>query len=287
MEKKTEVKITGYTGLYGVVANPIRHSLSPMMHNLAFKVLGIDDVYISFEIKEEDFDKFIQSIQPMQIKGFNVSMPYKQKMVSYVDELTKRSQLCQAVNTVKNINGKLIGDITDGQGFFDACHEKGWSIENKKIVILGAGGASRAIIVEAATQHASEIIVYNRSYRDYVKELDQKFETYIELKSLENMDELKEDLKDAYMLIQSTNVGMKPLDHECLIPSLDYLPEHLKVVDIIYNPNETVLLKMAKEKGLDFMNGKGMILYQAAASFEFWTGQKMPIDRVKKKLEME
>lgn len=280
-------KITGYTGLYGIVADPIKHSLSPMMHNTAFQVLGIDDVYLAFEVKKEHLEDFIRSVKTLNIKGFNVSMPYKLKIMEYLDELSDDARLCQSVNTVKYENGKLIGHISDGKGFYMSVLEKNWNIKNQKIIILGAGGAAQAIIVELAKQGAREIIVYNRSDKPFIRKLDQQLNCSIILKSLENKDELKKDLNDTYLMIQTTGVGMSPNEDQCLIPDESYLPMGLKVADIIYNPRETKLLTMARNKGLEYMNGEGMILYQGAVSFEFWTGQKMPVHEVKKVLGME
>lgn len=280
------MKITGYTGLYGIVANPIKHSFSPMMHNTAFKELNINDVYLAFEVEEDQLKDFIRSVKTLNIKGFNVSMPYKLKIMDYLDDFTKEAKLCQAVNTVKNENGKLIGHISDGKGFYLACLEKKWNIQDKKIVILGAGGASQAIIVELALQGAKEIVVYNRSDRPFIQHLNEKLDCPILLKTLD-VEKLKDDLKDTYLLIQTTNVGMSPNIEECLIPDESFLPEGLKIADIIYNPKETKLLTLAKNKGLDYMNGEGMIVYQGAVSFEYWTGQKMPINSVKRELGME
>lgn len=285
LEKKKN-RITGYTGLYGIVANPIRHSFSPMMHNTAFQTLGIDDVYLAFEVAENQLSDYITSVKTLNIKGFNVSMPYKLKIMDYLDDLTTEAKLCQAVNTVKNVNGKLIGHISDGKGFVMACEERGWQIQNEKIVVLGAGGAACAIIVEMALQGAKEIVVYNRSEKPFIEELNQKLNCDIHLKSLSNKDELKRDLKDAYLLVQTTNVGMSPNVDQCLIDE-SYLSHQLKVADIIYKPAQTKLLKMAERSGLEYMNGEGMILYQGAVSFEYWTGQKMPIKEVKIALGME
>lgn len=278
-------EITGYTGLYGIVANPIKHSFSPMMHNTAFRTLGINDVYLAFEVQEEFLKDYITAVKTLGIKGFNVSMPYKLKIMEYLDDLTEEARLCQAVNTVKNENGKLIGHISDGVGFYMACLEKGWDLVDKKVVILGAGGASQAIIVELA-KYVKEIVVYNRSDKSFIRELNNKLDCHVLLKSLDCKEELKKDLEDTYLLIQTTNVGMTPNEDECIIDET-YLYNHLKVADIIYKPKMTKLLEMAKNKGLDYMNGEGMIVYQGAVSFEFWTGQKMPILEVKKALGME
>lgn len=278
--------ITGYTGLYGIVADPIKHSFSPMMHNTAFQYLGINDVYLAFEVKPEHLSDFITSAKILPIKGFNVSMPYKVDILPYLDELTLQAKLCQAVNTVKNKDGKLIGHISDGIGFMKACEEKGWQFQNQKVVVLGAGGAARAIVV-ALTQYAKEIVIYNRSHKDWIQQVQTQCDCPLVLKSLNDIQGLKEDLKDSYALIQTTNVGMAPHEEGCLIPDVSYLPQHIKVADIIYNPQETKLLQMAREKGLEYMNGEGMIVYQGAESFEFWTGQKMPIPQVEKSLKME
>jgi len=280
-------KITGYTGLYGIVADPIKHSFSPMMHNTAFQVLGIDDVYLAFETPPEKLGDFIMSVKTLNMKGFNVSMPYKLKIMDYMDEITADANLCQSVNTVKNVNGKLIGHISDGEGFILACQEKGWDVKDQKVVVLGAGGAACAIVVALAKYKAREIVVYNRSDKPFIRKLNEKLSCPVLLKSLHDLEELKKDLQDTYLLVQTTNVGMIPHENECLIPDSSYLSESLKVADIIYKPAQTRLLAMAMEKGLDCMNGEGMILYQGAVSFEFWTGQKMPIHEVKIALGME
>lgn len=282
----TQNRISGYTGLYGIVADPIKHSLSPMMHNTAFAALGIDDVYLAFEVKEKQFSHFINAVKTLNIKGFNVSMPYKQTIIPYLDRLTEEAQLCQAVNTVKNEHGRLIGHISDGIGFMKACRYQGWQLFGKKIVILGAGGAACAIIASLAKE-AREIVVYNRSDKPMIHTLQQHFSCPITLKPLADKEALKQDLKDAYLLIQATDVGMAPHVKECLIPDESYLPTSLKVADIIYNPQETKLLSFAKKQGLPYMNGENMIVYQGAVSFEFWTGQKMPIKAVKESIGLK
>lgn len=279
--------ITGYTGLYGIIANPIKHSFSPMMHNTAFQKLGINDVYLAFEIEEEQISTFIKSIPVLSIKGFNVSMPYKTKIIEYLDELTPVASLCQAVNTVLYKDGKLIGHITDGVGFMQSCKDMGWNLQDKKIVVLGAGGAATAIIVQAALDGVKEIVVYNRSDKVFISELNDKLEATITLKKLEDKESLKKDLEDCYLLVNTTNVGMEPNNEECILPEDSYLSSNLKVADIIYHPKMTKLLQMAKEKNLEYINGERMIVFQGAESFKFWTGQDMPINDVKQSLEME
>lgn len=277
--------IDGKTGLYGIVAHPIHHSISPIMHNCAFRTLQINDVYLAFDIEKNHFSQFMTSARVLPIKGFNVSMPYKQEIIQYLDDMTEQAKLCQAVNTVKNENGKLIGHITDGEGFIKACQQKNWDISHQKIIVLGAGGAALSIIVALATHQAKEIIVYNRSHKEYIKELNQHFNCSICLKSLDDRLSLKNDLKDAYLLVQATQVGMIPNIEECLIDE-SYFSPNLKVADLIYKPQQTKLLTLAQNFGLDVMNGEGMLLYQGALSFAFWTNQEMPIEKVKKILQM-
>lgn len=279
--------ITGYTGLYGIVANPIKHSASPMMHNTAFQELKMNDVYLAFEVEKKELSNFVTAVITLGIKGFNVSMPYKVEIMQYLDELTPAASLCKAVNTVLNKEGRLIGHITDGVGFMQACYDNGWDSRGKKITILGAGGAATAIIVQAALDGVKEIVVYNRSDKPYIQELNKQLESHIVLKSLADKESLKEDIKDSYMLVNTTNVGMAPNIDDCILPDESYLSEGLKVVDIIYNPKMTKLLEMAKNKGLEYSNGQGMIVYQGAESFHFWTGKQMPIKEVKVALEME
>lgn len=278
--------ITGYTGLYGVVANPIKHSFSPMMHNTAFQTLGINDVYLAFEVTKDQLDDYITSVKTLPIKGYNISMPYKQDMMKYMDELTTQARLAKSINTVKNENGKLIGHITDGEGFVMACRDKGWGIAKHKIVVLGAGGAASAIIISLALAGAKEIVVYNRSDKPFIKELNKKLDCPITLKKIDQ-ESIKEDLKDTYLLVNTTSVGMAPHPEGCIIESADMLPDGLKVADIIYNPKETKLLSYARQRGLDYMNGERMIVYQGACSFKFWAGKDMPIHEVKVALGME
>lgn len=279
------MNINGYTSLYGIVATPIKHSISPLMHNCSFEHLGINSVYMAFEIQKDDLKSFIQSVKTLDIKGFNVSMPFKKEIIQYLDDLSEEARLCQAVNTVKNINGKLIGHISDGEGFVLSCLNKGWKIKNQKFVVLGAGGACQSIVVSLSRYGASEIIVYNRSYKQFIEDINKLVDTHIVLKDLYDKGSLKKDLSDAYMLINTTSLGMKK-DDECIIDET-YLSKNIKIYDIIYKPKETKLLTLAKNMNLEYSNGIDMLIYQGAISFEYWTGLNMPIDLVKNKIEGE
>ncbi|MFV0396329.1 MAG: shikimate dehydrogenase [Coprobacillaceae bacterium] len=286
-------EITGYTKVLGIIANPIRHSLSPKMHNTACQKLGLDYVYVAFEVEEEQFVDAFKGLKAMKIEGLNVSMPYKQTIIPYLDSLTLRAKLCGAVNTVVYQDNKYVGDITDGPGFMNSLYDKGWNPINKKMTLLGAGGAAFAIMVQAVLDDVKEVVVYKRKNASY-EETKQKIDSInkeakgnIILKPLEDLDSLKKDIHESYILVNATNVGMGNLAGKSCIPDSSYFTKDLKVADIIYNPEETELLKQAKAAGLDCINGKSMILFQGALSFEQWTKQKMPIGYMKEILEID
>ena len=159
-------RISATTSLYAFIGSPAHHSKSPIMHNLAFKELNIDSVYLAFDIKPEQLEDTIKSFKILKVQGSNVSMPHKEAIIPYLDEISTASRLCNAVNTIKLIDNHYYGTITDGIGFIKAINEQGWDIVNKKITIVGAGGACKAIMVQMALDGAREIIVYNRSKKD-------------------------------------------------------------------------------------------------------------------------
>ena len=277
-------RITGYTDIYGIIADPIRHSISPMMHNTAFEVLGIDGVYVAFETPKERFEEGIRGLLAMGIRGFNVSMPYKRAVMDYLDELSYAAKLCQAVNTVvRKADGTYKGYLTDGTGFVRSLKEQGMDIRGKKAVLLGKGGAATAIGVQAALDGAEVITIFNRSdASEYAALIREHTSCRAQAYPIADLTALREKLADADLLINATNVGMGELKGQCLIPDASYLIEELFVADIIYNPKETALLSMAKRTGCPVMNGLGMLLYQGAEAFRLWTGCEMPVEEVKK-----
>lgn len=286
------MNIDGKTKLYAFIAHPCEHTASPTMHNIAFEELNINARYLAFDVDNNNLEKVIEGFKAMKVAGGNVSMPNKQNIIPYLDKVTLRAKLANAVNTIKlNENGGYDGDLTDGYGFQECLNQKGWDIKNKKIVILGAGGASQATIVQLALEGAKQIVVYNRSYKEsfmnIIDNVIKETNCDITFTLLEDLSKLKKDLTDAYLLINTTGVGMHPYEEECLIPDSGYLPTGLKVADIIYQPEYTKLLKMAKDKGLDVVNGKLMLLYQGVEAFRVWTGQDMPIRKVKKAIGVE
>ncbi|MEW4354150.1 shikimate dehydrogenase [Streptococcus pneumoniae] len=280
------MRIDGYTRLAAVVANPIKHSISPFIHNHAFKATKVNGVYVAWEIDKEDLAETLQNIKRYNMFGINLSMPYKQAVMPYLDEVTPAARLIGAVNTVVHKKGRLIGYNTDGQGFFRSLPS--FSIKGKTMLILGAGGAGMAIIAEAALQDAREIVIFTRSssvdrVKKNVEVIAEKTQTAILVHSLEDESFLQEQLAQADLLVNSTSLGMdgKTLP---LASSLSLKPETL-VADVIYQPFETPFLAWAKKQGNQTVNGLGMLLYQAASAFELWTEKEMPTDEIWQLLE--
>ena len=273
-------RISATTSLYAFIGSPAHHSKSPIMHNLAFKELNIDSVYLAFDIKSEQLKDTIKSFKILKVEGSNVSMPHKEAIIPYLDEISTASRLCNAVNTIKLIENRYYGTITDGIGFIKAI--------NEQITIVGAGGACKAIMVQMALDGASEIIVYNRSKKaEFIKIINNTIKETnckIKFKLLSDLDSLKQDMHNSYLFINTTGVGMEPMLDQSVVPDESYFSSQLKVADIIYHPATTKLLQMAKNAGCKVMNGELMLLYQGAESFKIWTGKDMPIDKVKKVL---
>ncbi len=281
--------ITGHTRLVCLLGDPVEHSISPAMHNEAFRQLGIDCAYLAFRVGTDTLADVVDTLKKINVLGFNLTMPDKNKVCELCDELTPAVEIGGAANTVVNRDGKLIAYTTDGIGFMDACKASGFDIIGKKMTLLGAGGAAKAILIQAALDGVSEISVFSRksSTWDQTEELIQKLnrETSCKVRHFdyEDPDILKSEIQTSKILTNATSVGMAPDVDQCLIPDSSYLHKDLMVYDVIYNPEETKLLKMAAKAGCVVANGLYMLLYQGAAAFEIWTGQKMPVEIIKEK----
>jgi len=280
-------KITGHTKLAALFATPIRHSISPMIQNTAFQEVGIDAVYLAFEVGPQQLREAIDSIRNLEMIGANLSMPNKMAALQYMDELSEAAQLVGAINTITNEKGKLTGHITDGTGFMRSLIDLQVDVIGKKITVIGAGGAATAIIAQAALDGVREVAVYNRkdNYYDQIKEklTDMAARTgcHIHLNDLADTKDLANDVAESVLLLNATGVGMKPLEGQTPIQDFSIIRPDLFVYDVIYTPKETEFLKQARKKGAKASNGLGMLLYQGAAAFEKWTGQEMPIDKIK------
>ena len=281
-------QITGHTGLMCLLGSPCRHSISPMMHNKAFEALGLDYRYLAFEVNETTLKTAVEGLKALGARGFNLTMPCKNQMVSLCDELSPAAKLIGAVNTVVNNNGILTGYNTDGIGYMQSVKDAGFDIIGKKMTLLGAGGAATAILVQAALDGVSEISVFLRKTSRFyeraeitAKALMEETNCKIKLCDFNDPELLRHELADSAILVNGTSIGMAPDVDACPIPSADLLPDGIIVSDIIYNPKETKLLTMAREKGLPYFNGTYMLLYQGAEAFRLWTGCEMPIELIK------
>ena len=275
------MKIDGYTRLAAVVANPIKHSISPFIHNSAFEATNTNGVYLAWEVDAAELAETVANIRRYQMYGINLSMPYKEQVIPYLDQLNEEACLIGAVNTVVNREGTLIGYNTDGKGFFKSLPS--FKISRKRMVLLGAGGAAKAILAQAILDEVSQIAVFVRSSsmkktRPYLEKIQNATGFRVDLFALEDVQELQDSITKADLLVNATSVGMDRSSQP--IPTSILLPKQLLVADVIYQPFETPFLKWARNQGNQSINGLGMLLYQAAEAFELWTGKEMPTDQI-------
>ena len=288
-----EKRITGHTELIGLMAYPIRHSSSPAMHNAAFAKLGLDYAYLAFEVDNDSLEGAVQGIRSLKLVGSNVSMPNKTVVHKYLDKLSPAAEMCGAVNTIVNEDGVLTGHITDGTGYMMSLKDNGVDVIGKKMTIVGAGGAATAIEIQAALDGVAEISIVNRkdefwaNAEETVRKINEKTNCKAPLFDLADLDKLKEEIASSYLFTNATGMGMKPLEGQTYIPDKSFLRPDLIVSDVVYYPRETELLRMAKEVGCKTMNGLGMMLFQGAAAFKMWTGEDMPIEYMKEKLDIK
>ena len=275
------MKIDGYTRLAAVAANPIKHSISPFIHNSAFEATNTNGVYLAWEVDATELAETVANIRRYQMFGINLSMPYKEQVIPYLDQLSAEACLIGAVNTVVNREGTLIGYNTDGKGFFKSLPS--FKISRKRLVLLGAGGAAKAILAQAILDGVSQISVFVRSSsmektRPYLEKIQNTTGFRVDLFALEDVQDLQDSITKADLLVNATSVGMDGTSQP--IPTSIVLPEKLMVADVIYQPFETPFLKWARNQGNQSINGLGMLLYQAAEAFELWTGKEMPTDQI-------
>lgn len=275
------MKINGYTRLAAVVANPIKHSISPFIHNSAFEATETNGVYLAWEVEATDLAETVANIRRYQMYGINLSMPYKEQVIPYLDQLSEEACLIGAVNTVVNREGTLIGYNTDGKGFFKSLPS--FKISRKKMVLLGAGGAAKAILAQAILDGVSQISVFVRlssmgKTRPYLEKIQNATGFRVDLFALEDVQDLQDSITQADLLVNATSVGMDGVSLP--IPASVALPEKLLVADVIYQPFETPFLNWARNQGNHAVNGLGMLLYQAAEAFQLWTGKEMPTDQI-------
>ena len=280
-------EITGHTKLTGLLGSPVAHSISPLMHNESFKMLGLDYVYLCFDVPEDNLETVFNGLKKLNIAGFNCTMPDKTRICQLVDELSPAASMIGAVNTVVNDNGKFIGHNTDGIGYMQSVKDAGYDITGSTMTLLGAGGAASSIFVQAALDGVKNINIFSIKDRFWekaermVEAVNKNTDCTARLMELGDDALLADSIADSQILTNATSVGMAPNVDGCIVSDNSMLPEGLIVSDVIYNPMETKLLKMAKERGCKTFNGMYMLLYQGAEAFKIWTGREMPVEHIK------
>lgn len=283
------MKIDGYTRMAAVIAHPIRHSISPFIHNLAYELTATNAAYLAWDIAEEDLESTIYQIRKLDMIGANISMPYKQKVFPYLDEVDEMALKIGSVNTIVHRDGQLKGYNTDGIGFFRSLPND-FSIQGKNLVLLGAGGAALAIIAQAIKLGVKQITVFVRKerltyYHATVEGLEKAFGFSIRLAAIENDQDLQASFDQADLILNATGVGMD--DHSLPIGSHLRFPPHALIADMAYYPAATPFLKLGREQGNRTLNGLGMLFYQAQVAFEYMTEKPFPTEAVWKAMTNE
>lgn len=287
-----EQRIKGSTGLLCLIGSPVGHSGSPAMYNFSFRHHGLDYAYMAFDIREDEAEAAVQAMRLLNVRGFNVTMPCKNVVAGLVDELSPAARIIGAVNTVVNDQGRLVGHMTDGGGFVRNLREHGVDVKDKKIVLLGAGGAATAIAVECALQGARAISVFNASdpFLDRARTTAETLAVevpgcQVKVICLEDQKALRDEIASGDILVNATSVGMKPREDATLIGDVTMFRPGLVVADTVYNPLETKLMRQAREAGCQVIGGKGMLLWQGAIAFKLYTGLDMPVEEYQKEQE--
>lgn len=280
-----DTHVSGHTQLLCLLGHPVEHSISPRMHTMAAEKLGLDYVYLAFDITEEQTPDAVVALKLLHCRGYNLTMPLKRTILPLLDNLSEASRLAGSVNTVVCEDGKLVGHTTDGIGFVKALLDRGCHISGKTMTILGAGGVATPMVAQAALDGVTRIHIMKRknaSWEDtvsFAKRITDGTACQVTVHDMNDPAELSACIADSQILANATNVGMGD-DTATLVPS-ELLRSDLIVFDAIYHPLQTTLLRDAAAAGATTINGEGQLLFQGAESFRLWTGHEMPIDYIK------
>ena len=272
--------ISGQTIICGIIGDPIEHTMSPAMHNAAFKTLGLDYVYIPFKVKSLELRKAAEGIRGLNLRGMNVTIPHKVAVMQFLDRIDPLAEKIGAVNTIVNDGGILTGYNTDAAGFLQTLHDRNLEVADKNVVLLGAGGAAHAIS-NILTREKARLTILNRKQglsraEDLANRLSLSYKADVKAGELTG-ENLKKVLNGADLVVNATSMGMNPENDRTPV-SAELLNADLTVFDIIYNPLPTRLLQEAKAAGAKTIDGLEMLVWQGAAAFEIWTAIKPPFD---------
>jgi shikimate dehydrogenase len=272
--------ITGETKLVGLIGWPVEHSLSPTMHNSAFAALNLNWCYVPLLVPPERLGEAVAGLRALSFVGANVTVPHKETVMLLLNHVTPEAQAIGAVNAIAVREGRSIGYNTDWQGFLIALNEGGFDPQGKRAVVLGAGGAARAVVYALAHAGAQATVLNRTASR--AQALVQDFVPLFPHRSLVSLpftpQALEERTAGAHLLVNATPVGMWPEVDQSPWPEDLAFPGHLTVFDLVYNPGQTKLLRQARAAGAKGIGGLGMLVHQGAAAFELWTGEKAPVE---------
>lgn len=278
------IPITGQTRIVGIFGDPIAHTRSPAMQNAAFRALNLPYVYVPFLVHPTNLAKAVQAIRAYNLLGVNVTVPHKERIVRYLDDLSAEAKLCGAVNTIVNRDGVLFGDNTDGRGFLASLQERGLSPQKRAIVIIGAGGSTRAVLVSLIRAGSARITIANRTVakaRALVSAYRTLGNTQLEAVSLDRLED-PALLSNAALIINCTSVGL----HGESFPPLAFhaTPRNCLFYDLLYRPEQTSFLRQARVARRSTVDGRRMLLHQGALAFSLWTGQPAPLEAMTRAL---
>lgn len=272
--------VSGATRVVGVFGYPVEHSRSPAMHNAAFVALQLPYIYVPFPVPPDSIGAAIRSLPALGIVGVNLTIPHKESVLPYLDAITEEARDVGAVNTVRCVEGKLVGDNTDGFGFYEPLRERGFEAKGKRVIVLGAGGAARSVVFRLLREGA-QVTLTNRTPERAVRLAEDAAKVGlggIETVAHEDTPRLREAMGEAQLLVQTTRVGMYPDVNALPALPLEALHRNLLVYDLVYNPVETQLLRAAQQRGCRTLTGIKMLVYQGAAAFRLWTGVWPPTE---------
>lgn len=270
--------VTGKTKIFGVIGNPIEHSISPQLHNTISRYMKIDAAYVPFRVEQDNLQGAVEGFKALNVGGFNVTIPHKKQIMKFIDQNSKEAILMGAVNTVKNVDGKLFGYNTDAEGFSRSFKEEtGTGFKDKTVAMIGAGGAARAIAVKIAMEGAKKIFICNRTVSRAVEIVDIVNNNIAEIAACCETCEVRnrEIIEYSNIIINTTSVGMYPdMDKSPLEEGFMYNKDQI-FYDVVYNPVKTKFLADAERNGCKIVNGLGMLLYQGMLSYEIWMNVKI------------
>jgi shikimate dehydrogenase len=274
------VEINGSTKLTGILGYPVTHSVSPQMHNAAYAKLGLNYCYLPISVKPKDLERVLEGIRILSFAGVNVTIPHKEAVVTHLDEVTKIARLIGAVNVILIQEGRLIGYNTDGPGFIDSLREDaGFEVAGKFAVVLGAGGGAKSVAMMLAQDGVKKLVISDLIY-EKAENLCEYINSHFGIAPYAcpaKSNELRKLIGSCDLLVNATPVGMHPKMNECPIEDDCIIPGSAVVYDLVYNPLETKLLKLAKKNGAKAVSGIGMLIRQGALAFSLFTEQEAPV----------